>query len=122
MQISVEDSAPHEESSNNEYSELSFEEQPIFELECSESELNLNYYYYNNNDDDIGKNNNNNNGVCPVELERKLQELVATRQEEKIKALESALDCTIQKLHQNQKELSWWKDTATLVFQKTAPH
>lgn len=67
-------------------------------------------------------NYNNGNGVCPVELERKLQEVVAMRQEEKIKALESALDCAIQKLHQNQKELSWWKDTADLVFHKISPH
>lgn len=97
MQISVEDSAPEE----------SFDEQ-AFEIEQSEVII-----------DDM---DNNNNGVSPVELERRLHELLAMRQEEKIKALESALDSAIQKLRENQKELSWWKGIARLVFQKIAPH
>lgn len=64
----------------------------------------------------------NDNGVCPLELERRLHELLEMRQEERIKALESALQCAMEKLHENQRELSWWKDTARLVFHKIPLH
>ncbi|KAL0736147.1 hypothetical protein Bca4012_012357 [Brassica carinata] len=54
-------------------------------------------------------------GVCPYELERRLHELMETRQEEKINELESALEDAKQRLHVKEAEASWWKDTAYIV-------
>ncbi|KAF8115831.1 hypothetical protein N665_0025s0278 [Sinapis alba] len=54
-------------------------------------------------------------GVCPYELERRLYELMETRQEEKINELESALEDAKQRLHVKEAEASWWKDTAYIV-------
>lgn len=54
-------------------------------------------------------------GVPPVELERRLHELLEARQEEQIRELEAALECTRHKLHEKETEVSWWKDTAQLI-------
>ncbi|KAI4337246.1 hypothetical protein L6164_015687 [Bauhinia variegata] len=54
-------------------------------------------------------------GVPPVELERRLHELLEARQEERIAELESALECARQKLIQKEVEITWWKDTARLI-------
>ncbi|XP_018444599.1 protein POLAR-like 1 [Raphanus sativus] len=54
-------------------------------------------------------------GVCPYELERRLHELMETRQEEKINELECALEDAKKRLHVKEAEASWWKDTACIV-------
>ena len=51
-------------------------------------------------------------GVPPNELERRLHELIESRQEERIKELEAALDCANQMLHEKEREVVWWKDAA----------
>ncbi|XP_062098699.1 protein POLAR-like 1 [Humulus lupulus] len=56
-------------------------------------------------------------GVRPIELERKLYELLEMRQEERIKELEEALECANHKLNEKELEVSWWKDTARLISQ-----
>ncbi|PON74558.1 Myosin heavy chain-related protein [Parasponia andersonii] len=56
-------------------------------------------------------------GVRPIELERKLHELLELRQQERIKELEDALECAKQKLGEKEAEVSWWKDTARLISQ-----
>ncbi|KAG7554855.1 hypothetical protein ISN44_As11g010560 [Arabidopsis suecica] len=57
-------------------------------------------------------------GVCPYELERRLHELMETRQQEEIKELEIALDDAKQRLHLKETEASWWKDTAYIVSER----
>ncbi|XP_071919888.1 protein POLAR-like 1 [Coffea arabica] len=57
-------------------------------------------------------------GVSPRELERRLHELQEVRQEERIRELESALEFAIHKLNENQRELSWWKDTGRVGFHR----
>ncbi|CAA3025333.1 Hypothetical predicted protein [Olea europaea subsp. europaea] len=61
-------------------------------------------------------------GVHPGELACRLHELLEERQQERIKELESALECAMHKLHEKEREVSWWKDTATLLspFQSMA--
>ncbi|CAH8357415.1 unnamed protein product [Eruca vesicaria subsp. sativa] len=54
-------------------------------------------------------------GVCPYELERRLHELMETRQEEEINELQSALEDAKKRLHVKEAEASWWKDTAYIV-------
>ncbi|PSS17726.1 Protein POLAR LOCALIZATION DURING ASYMMETRIC DIVISION AND REDISTRIBUTION like [Actinidia chinensis var. chinensis] len=51
-------------------------------------------------------------GVPPNELERRLHELIESRQEERIKELEAALDCANQMLLEKEREVFWWKDAA----------
>ncbi|XP_015884031.3 protein POLAR LOCALIZATION DURING ASYMMETRIC DIVISION AND REDISTRIBUTION [Ziziphus jujuba] len=58
-----------------------------------------------------------NYGVSPIEVERRLHELVECRQQERIKELEAALECAINELEEKEIEVSWWKDTARLVSQ-----
>ncbi|XP_068652324.1 uncharacterized protein [Aristolochia californica] len=48
--------------------------------------------------------------VCPYELERKLFELLQTRQEEHTEELEFALERTQSKLSEKEMEVSWWKE------------
>ncbi|KAL1337619.1 hypothetical protein HN51_032330 [Arachis hypogaea] len=55
--------------------------------------------------------------VPPVELERRLHELLQARMQEQISELESALECTTHKLAEKEIEVTWWKDTAKLVSQ-----
>ncbi|KAL3844080.1 hypothetical protein ACJIZ3_001483 [Penstemon smallii] len=93
LEVDVEDSAPEESQSTN------FEE-VISEVQPDESS---NYYEFY--------------GVCPSELERRLHELLESRQHERIIELESALECTMQQLEEKENQLSWWKDTARLVSQ-----
>ncbi|XP_016475694.1 protein POLAR-like 1 [Nicotiana tabacum] len=57
-------------------------------------------------------------GVPAEELNRKLHELLQTRQEERIKELESALESTMQKLEEKEKEICWWRDTAKVISQQ----
>ncbi|XVE97338.1 hypothetical protein REPUB_Repub03eG0011000 [Reevesia pubescens] len=54
-------------------------------------------------------------GVPPYELERKLHELLETRQEQQIRELEAALESARQELREKEREISWWKDTAHLM-------
>lgn len=54
-------------------------------------------------------------GVCPRELERRLHELLESRQQERIAELETALECAEGKLLEKEKEICWWRDTARLV-------
>lgn len=55
--------------------------------------------------------------VPPLELERKLHELLESRQQERIQELEEALECAKLKLREKELEVSWWKDTARLMSQ-----
>ncbi|XP_009769422.1 protein POLAR LOCALIZATION DURING ASYMMETRIC DIVISION AND REDISTRIBUTION [Nicotiana tabacum] len=57
-------------------------------------------------------------GVPAEELNRKLHELLQTRQEERIKELESALESAMQKLEEKEKEICWWRDTAKVISQQ----
>ncbi|XP_007011721.2 PREDICTED: protein POLAR LOCALIZATION DURING ASYMMETRIC DIVISION AND REDISTRIBUTION [Theobroma cacao] len=54
-------------------------------------------------------------GVPPFELERKLHELLETRQQEQIRELEDALGRARQELREREREISWWKDAAHLL-------
>ncbi|XP_019711318.1 protein POLARALIZATION DURING ASYMMETRIC DIVISION AND REDISTRIBUTION-like isoform X2 [Elaeis guineensis] len=54
-------------------------------------------------------------GVNPRELERRLHELLETRQQERIAELESALEYAERMLHERDREICWWRDTAKLV-------
>ncbi|GMI92447.1 hypothetical protein HRI_002914000 [Hibiscus trionum] len=56
-------------------------------------------------------------GVPPYELERKLHELLETRQEQEIKELEAALESAKKELREKEIEISWWKDTAHLMLE-----
>lgn len=56
-------------------------------------------------------------GVHPIELERRLHELLETRLEERVTDLEYALECTKQKVVEKETEITWWKDTARLILQ-----
>lgn len=55
--------------------------------------------------------------VSAQELERRLHELLETRQQERIAELESALECAERKLHEKEREICWWRDTTSLVSQ-----
>ncbi|XP_065851490.1 protein POLARALIZATION DURING ASYMMETRIC DIVISION AND REDISTRIBUTION-like [Euphorbia lathyris] len=57
------------------------------------------------------------NGVPPHVLERKLHELLESRQQEQIRELESALECLKHKLHEKELEVAWWRDTAKIISQ-----
>lgn len=67
--------------------------------------------------DDNNDYNSFNGGVCPRELERRLNEVVQSRQRERIEQLEYALEFAKSKLHEKENEISWWQDTARLVTQ-----
>lgn len=54
-------------------------------------------------------------GVPPRELERRLHELLESRQQEHIRELEAKLECLEHKLREKEMEVSWWKDTARLI-------
>ncbi|XP_018678999.2 protein POLAR LOCALIZATION DURING ASYMMETRIC DIVISION AND REDISTRIBUTION-like [Musa acuminata AAA Group] len=56
-------------------------------------------------------------GVSARELERRLHELLETRQRERIAELESALVCAERQLREKESEVCWWRDTARLVSQ-----
>ncbi|XP_020089745.1 protein POLAR LOCALIZATION DURING ASYMMETRIC DIVISION AND REDISTRIBUTION-like [Ananas comosus] len=56
-------------------------------------------------------------GVSAHELERRLHELLETRQQERIRELESALACAENNLREKEREIYWWRDTARLVSQ-----
>lgn len=54
-------------------------------------------------------------GVCAIELERRLHEVLEARQRERIAELESALRCAERRLREKEREICWWRDTARLV-------
>ncbi|KAK2392048.1 protein POLAR LOCALIZATION DURING ASYMMETRIC DIVISION AND REDISTRIBUTION [Trifolium repens] len=54
-------------------------------------------------------------GVSPIELERRLHELLEARLEERILELESALEYATQKLNEKEIRINWWEDTARHV-------
>ncbi|KAJ6361262.1 hypothetical protein OIU78_001828 [Salix suchowensis] len=54
-------------------------------------------------------------GVSPHELERRLHELLESRQQEQIRELEGKIECVKHKLREKEMEVSWWKDTARLI-------
>ncbi|KAE9609270.1 hypothetical protein Lal_00020690 [Lupinus albus] len=56
-------------------------------------------------------------GVPPVELERRLHELLEARLRERITELEYSLECTKQKLMEKEMEVTWLKDTAPPISQ-----
>ncbi|KAG7540742.1 hypothetical protein ISN45_Aa07g009090 [Arabidopsis thaliana x Arabidopsis arenosa] len=57
-------------------------------------------------------------GVCPYELEKKLHELLETRQQEELVKLETALNRVERRLQEKETEVSWWKDAARLLAQR----
>ncbi|VVB10758.1 unnamed protein product [Arabis nemorensis] len=57
-------------------------------------------------------------GVCPYELEKKLHELLETRQQEELLKLETALSRVERRLQEKDTEVSWWKDAAHLLAQR----
>ncbi|KAL6556566.1 hypothetical protein OROGR_005854 [Orobanche gracilis] len=59
--------------------------------------------------------------VPPRELERKLHEVLETRQEERISELESALEYTMQQLGERERELACWKDAAARLVSRRFP-
>lgn len=61
-------------------------------------------------------------GVAPIELERKLHELLEARQEERIKELEGALECAKQEVIDKESEVSWWKETAKVISKHIPAH
>lgn len=46
-----------------------------------------------------------------------MHELLETRQQERIRELESALACAENNLREKEREIYWWRDTARLVSQ-----
>lgn len=65
-------------------------------------------------------------GVSPIELERRLHELLQKRQEDRIAELEADLKITEDELVDKEKELSWWKERVCQLLQgndeaKTTP-
>lgn len=56
-------------------------------------------------------------GVPPVELERRLHELLEARLQERITELECALEYTTGKLNEKEIEVTCWEDTARLIPQ-----
>lgn len=57
-------------------------------------------------------------GVCPYELEKKLHELLETRQQEELLKLETALSRVERRLQEKETKVSWWKDAARLLAQR----
>ncbi|KAJ4792628.1 Protein POLAR LOCALIZATION DURING ASYMMETRIC DIVISION AND REDISTRIBUTION [Rhynchospora pubera] len=85
-----------------------FREQPINEQ---------NNYQEEEQGVDEGDYNSFDGGVCPRELERRLNEVLHSRQRERIEELEYALECAKSRLHESEREICWWRDTARLVTQ-----
>ncbi|KNA12374.1 hypothetical protein SOVF_126510 [Spinacia oleracea] len=54
-------------------------------------------------------------GVPPIELERRLHEVLEARQEQRIKELEANLERMKKRLEKKEVEVTWWKDTAKLI-------
>lgn len=61
-------------------------------------------------------------GVNPYELERKLHELLESRQEEQITELEAEVERLKQQLLEKEIEVSWWKDTARVISKHIPEH
>ncbi|CAK9146652.1 unnamed protein product [Ilex paraguariensis] len=51
-------------------------------------------------------------------IERRLCEILELRQQERIKELEAALECAMDKLNETEREVAWWRDTARLISQR----
>ncbi|KAJ8634798.1 hypothetical protein MRB53_009065 [Persea americana] len=73
---------------------------PCFELECNPQESHSREY----------------SGISPNELERRLHELLESRQREQIAELESALEYAERKLHEKEMEICWWKDNVQFLL------
>ncbi|KAI9106709.1 hypothetical protein K1719_022237 [Acacia pycnantha] len=56
-------------------------------------------------------------GVHPIELERRLHELLEARLQEQITDLDYALECSRQEVIEKETEVTWWKDTVRLISQ-----
>lgn len=56
-------------------------------------------------------------GVHPIELERRLHELLEARLQEQITDLDYALECARQEVIEKETEVTWWKDTVRLISQ-----
>ncbi|KAK1323108.1 hypothetical protein QJS10_CPA02g01283 [Acorus calamus] len=54
-------------------------------------------------------------GVSPYELERRLHELLESQQRERIAELESALNTAEKRLRKKETEISWWRDTVSVL-------
>ncbi|KAJ8497278.1 hypothetical protein OPV22_007830 [Ensete ventricosum] len=61
------------------------------------------------------ENHNVHSGVPASELERRLYELICSRQEERIAELESALEFARKSPVEKEIKVSWWKDTGMLA-------
>ncbi|KAL0910608.1 hypothetical protein M5K25_021607 [Dendrobium thyrsiflorum] len=61
------------------------------------------------------ENNGEHHGICAYDLERRLHELLQTRQQERIETLESALELAQRKLHEKEEELCCWKNIRGLA-------
>ncbi|XP_058067646.1 protein POLAR LOCALIZATION DURING ASYMMETRIC DIVISION AND REDISTRIBUTION-like isoform X2 [Magnolia sinica] len=57
-------------------------------------------------------------GVSPNELEKRLHEVLETRQQERIEELESALEYAERKLREKEMEIRWWKDNVHFLLQE----
>ncbi|WOL19380.1 hypothetical protein Cni_G28178 [Canna indica] len=55
--------------------------------------------------------------ISAGQLERRLHELLEARQQERIAQLECALECAERELREKEREVRWWRDTATIVSQ-----
>lgn len=54
-------------------------------------------------------------GVSPIDLERRLHEVLEARQQERIEELEAGLEYAMQQLEERERDLSLWRDTACVV-------
>ncbi|XP_008790663.1 protein POLAR LOCALIZATION DURING ASYMMETRIC DIVISION AND REDISTRIBUTION-like [Phoenix dactylifera] len=64
------------------------------------------------------ENNGESSGVSALELERRLHELLHTKQQERIAELEYVLECTKRKLVEKEIEICWLRESASLA----SPH
>ncbi|PKU69086.1 protein POLAR LOCALIZATION DURING ASYMMETRIC DIVISION AND REDISTRIBUTION [Dendrobium catenatum] len=61
------------------------------------------------------ENSGESHGICAYDLERRLHELLQTRQQERIESLESALELAQRKLQEKEEELCCWKNIRELA-------
>lgn len=54
-------------------------------------------------------------GVSPIDLERRLHEVLEARQQERIEELEAGLEYAMKQLEERERDLSLWRDTACVV-------
>uniref|UniRef100_A0A0D9VM49 Uncharacterized protein n=1 Tax=Leersia perrieri TaxID=77586 RepID=A0A0D9VM49_9ORYZ len=66
-------------------------------------------------EEEIREEGGGNGGVSARELERRLHELLQWQQESRIAELETELERAKRKLHEKEREVCWWRNTAKLV-------